>query len=147
MTVTGAVGWIFMSTGRARRQLPWSLFTTTVAIVAFFVGARWGALGVAIAFSVSRVVLFVPTLVYTCHGFPVSWTSIIRTAARPAVASAVALVISTRAGALLPSSPWALPVVGCIFAGAYVMCWSALPGGVPLVREHFILGRSLYRSA
>lgn len=146
MTVTAGVGWIFTSLGRAERQLPWAIVTTALTVAAFVVGAQWGALGIAIAFSACRAVLFIPTLIFTCHRSPVSWVDVLRAVARPAAASLIALVVSTRVGPLA-DGPWALAVVGTVFAITYLTCWMALPGGVPLVRDHVLLGRSLYRSA
>ena len=81
MTVTASMGWIYLSLGRARRQLPWSVFTTAVTIAAFLVGLKWGVVGVALALSISRIALFLPTLIYTCSGSPVEWTDLLRTSA------------------------------------------------------------------
>ena len=147
MTVTTSVGWIFLSLGRGRRQLPWSIFTTAITVSAFFVGVRWGAVGVALAFTMSRVVLFVPTLAYTCHRSQVAWTSLLRTSARPAFASLIALIVGTKIDAMVPTGLWSLPLNLAVFGSVYVLCWVALPGGWYLMRENLLFGRSLYRNA
>jgi hypothetical protein len=147
MTVTACVGWIFLSLGRARRQLPWTTFTTVVTVVAFVVGAQWGAVGVALAFSISRVVLFVPTIIFTCHDSPVEWTSILATAARPAIASAVAAAASLGLDAVFPAEAWPLLRDGVVFAAVYNLCWLIMPGGRTLVRENLLVARTLLRSS
>jgi O-antigen/teichoic acid export membrane protein len=146
MTVTTCVGWIFLSLGRARRQLRWAAFTTVLTVAAFLIGARWGAVGVALAFSISRVVLFVPTLVYTCHDSPVSWTSVLATSARPAVASALAAAASLALDALFPVTAWTLLRNGIAFAAVYHVCWLITPGGRTLVRENLLVARALTRN-
>ena len=147
MTVTACVGWIFLSIGRARRQLRWATFTTVVTVVAFLIGAQWGAVGVALAFSISRVVLFVPTIIFTCHDSPVEWTSILATAARPAIASAVAAATSLGLDAIFPADAWPLLGDGVVFAAVYTLCWLIMPGGRPLVRENLLVARALLRSS
>jgi PST family polysaccharide transporter len=146
MTITTCVGWIFLSLGRARRQLGWSVVTTVITVGAFFIGVRWGAFGVAVAFSVARVVLFLPTSVYPCHDSPVAWTSILETSARPALASAIAALASLAMDAVFPASPWSLVRNGVVFAATYHLCWVIVPGGRALVRENLVLVRTLYRN-
>lgn len=135
MTITSCVGWIFLSLGRARRQLRWSLLTTVITLIAFVAGTAGGAEGVAVAFSITRTVLLVPTLVFTCAGTFVSWTALLATAARPALGSAVAMTTSLLADALMPVGVWALPRNGVLFLFTYVACWMLMPGGRALVHE------------
>lgn len=142
MTVTACVGWIFLSLGRARRQLPWAAFTTAITVAAFVVGARWGVVGVAAAFSVSRVVLLPATLMYTCAGTPVAWTEVLATAGRPAVASLAALPSSLAMDALMPAADgWTLPRNAAAFAFVYCLCWVLLPGGRALLRDNLAVAR------
>jgi PST family polysaccharide transporter len=141
MTITAAMGWIYLSLGRARRQLPWSVLTTAVTIAAFFAGLKWGVVGVALALSISRIALFLPTLIYTCSGSPVEWTDLLRTSARPAFAALVSLAVSLAAGSVLRSGPWALAANTLVFAASYVVCWMLIPGGLALLRDSLRQGR------
>jgi O-antigen/teichoic acid export membrane protein len=145
MSITACVGWIFLSLGRVERQLPWSLLTTGVTVAAFAVGTHWGAVGVAIAFSLSRVVLLVPTLIFTCTGAPVSWTDILRTAGRPAIGSLAGLAASLAMDHVLATDGWTLPRNAAAFALAYGVVWVIEPGGRRLLREHLQLTRLLYQ--
>ena len=135
MTITCCVGWIFLSLDRARRQLWWSALTTIITLAAFVVGARWGALGVALAFSVTRVVLLIPTLMFTCSGTTVSWSGLLVTSTRPALASLLAMSASLFADTLYPVSALTLPRNLLVFAATYVLCWMLMPTGRALLRD------------
>jgi O-antigen/teichoic acid export membrane protein len=139
MTITACVGWISLSLGRARRQLPWTAATTAATVFAFLVGVHWGAVGVAAAFSIARVGLLVPTLRFTCDSTPVKWSSLLTTVARPAFASLAALMISTLVMAGSPVSIWTLPCNGLIFAALYSMFWVLIPGGRVLMQQNIQL--------
>ena len=147
MTITASVGWIFLSLGRARRQLRWSSITTAITVIAFVAGTHWGVVGVALAFSVTRVLLLLPTLIFTCAGSAVRWTGILAIAARPAAASAMALAASLSMNVLLPLSAWTLPLDVAVFAAVYTLCWMIVPGGRALVRENLMRARTLYQNA
>ena len=141
MTITSCVGWIFLSLGRARRQLGWSVLTTVITVAAFIVGAKWGALGVALAFSVTRAVMLVPTLMFTCSGTSVSWTALLATSARPALASVIAMGASLTADSMYQRSAITLPRNMLVFAATYVLCWMLMPTGRALMKESFCIVR------
>ena len=147
MTMSASVGWIFVSLGRANRQLPWALGTSAITVIAFVAGARWGAFGVAVALSATRVVLLIPTLVFTCHGSPVQWFTIVRAAVRSMAASAIAALISSGVAQLIPAGFWSLSLVTCVFAACYVACWIVQPGGIVLMRQQLAFARAGYRHA
>ena len=141
MTVTCSVGWIFLSLGRARRQAWWAGLTTLLTVIAFVVGTTWGALGVAVAFSLTRVLLLIPTLIFTCAGTFVPWTGILATAARPALGSLLAMATSFLADAYYAPSVWTLPRNALVFLTTYVLCWTLMPTGRALFRESLALAR------
>jgi PST family polysaccharide transporter len=146
MTITSCVGWVFVSLGRTRRQMPWTIGVTAATLAAFFCGLPWGAQGVAAAFSITRAVLFVPTLIYTCAGTPVDWRWVLRIAARPAIAAAFALGVASLATAGSPEGRWLLFLNGAIFTGAYLLCWIVTPGGRAQIGEILTAGRALVGS-
>ncbi len=129
MTVTVCMGWIFLSLARGARQLRWGVLNSAVTVAAYFIGVRWGAVGVATAVSLTRVLLFVPTLIYTCYGSPIAWTQIVKVSLRPAFASLVALAASLTADAVAGAGSWSLPRNIILFAAAYLAGWFVLPGG------------------
>ncbi|HKP37558.1 MAG TPA: hypothetical protein VJT71_11935, partial [Pyrinomonadaceae bacterium] len=121
-----------ISLGRTGHQFRWSLMSTALTLVGFFVGVHWGAIGVALSFSLVRGVLVIPRLIYTSHGSPVSWVEIVKTAARPAVASLV-----SAAGLFLVSRQFSFAAHGLkglaasclVFGLMYIGLWLMLPGG------------------
>jgi O-antigen/teichoic acid export membrane protein len=146
MTITASMGWIFLSLGRAGRQLPWAVFTTTITVIAFIVGTHWGVVGVALAFSISRVALLLPTLMFTCAGTLVRWTELLAAAAPPAFATAVAFAASLSLNAVVPLSVWTLPLNVAVFGAMYVLGWMIVPGGRELVGENLMRARALYQN-
>ena len=143
MTITASVGWISLALGRARRQLPWTAAATAITVCAFLVGVRWGAVGVAAAFSIVRVGMLVPTLRFTCAGTGLRWRALLATAARPAFASITALLLSTMVSEAFAVSAWTLPRNALTFAAIYSTLWVLMPGGRLLMRENIQLVASL----
>jgi O-antigen/teichoic acid export membrane protein len=119
MTVTAGTGWIFLSLGRAGRQLKWGVLCSAATVFAYWIGVRWGTVGVGVCITLSRVILFVPTLQYTCAGSPVTWTRILAVAGRPAWASLAALAASWVADISLGGGTWQLPRNALIFLVTY----------------------------
>lgn len=135
LTITACTGWVFLSLNRAHRQLRWAGLTTALTVAAFVVGTQWGARGVAIALSTARVALLVPTLIFTCHGTFMRWTDLLTTAARPAAASAAAMLVSLALDEACVRDAWALPRNALAFATTYIVCWTITPTGRALFRE------------
>lgn len=53
--VPNTTGWLYISTGNTRRMMYWGFFSSTVSIVSFFIGVRWGAEGVACAYFIGQL--------------------------------------------------------------------------------------------
>jgi len=51
------VGWIYQSQGRTDIMFRWGLVSGSIFIISFVVGLRWGALGVAVAYTVANFLL------------------------------------------------------------------------------------------
>jgi PST family polysaccharide transporter len=60
--VANSTGWLFISQGRSRHMLQWGLIGGTINIASFFVGLAWGAIGVAVAYSLIWTCLCMPLL-------------------------------------------------------------------------------------
>ncbi len=61
-SVGGSVGWIFQSQGRTDIMFRWSIFATTITAMAFVIGLRWNAEGVAVAYATSSLLILYPAL-------------------------------------------------------------------------------------
>lgn len=133
-TFNVAGGWVYSSLGRTDRQLRQQLVVSPVTILAFFLGLPWGALGVAISFSVTRALISWPTLAYCYRGTPVNTLMTFATLVRPAVAAVVAglgLWVLHRFAWTDWSARW-LPVDAALYGALYMGLWFVMPGG----REH-----------
>lgn len=125
-------GWLVLSLGRTGRQFKWGLMTTVIALAGFVIGIRWGALGVALSFSLCRGVMIIPKLIYSCARTPVGWTEVVQTVSRPAIAS-----LAAAAGLFILDHPLRFGAHGLAGLGASCLCfglmyigvWLILPGG------------------
>ena len=54
------VGTIFISQGRPDLQLRVGVFNTSIIVAAFFIGVKWGLTGVALAYGIVSIILFLP---------------------------------------------------------------------------------------
>ncbi|HJN16327.1 MAG TPA: lipopolysaccharide biosynthesis protein [Armatimonadota bacterium] len=60
-----STGWLFMATGNPGRQLRWGLVMVPLQSIAVLIGARWGALGVAVAYASVTILLAWPAAWYS----------------------------------------------------------------------------------
>lgn len=110
-------GWLFISTGRPDRQFKLACVWTSLIIVAFALGLRSGARGVALGYSLMSCVLAFPVLWYAIQGTLVRVGDILGAIWRPAVA---AMAITPIAWFLKTSLPSSVPlgvraILGCGF--------------------------------
>lgn len=124
--------WACTPFGNSERLVKWQMFATPVTVASFLIGVHWGALGVAVAFSVSTIALRLPAILYLLKGSPISPVDLLGPLARPASASiaAGAIILVFRAGLSLKFGG-ALLLLGAapVFGALYLMLWLVLPGG------------------
>ena len=58
--VLNTMGWLFLSQGRSRELLQWSVMNAPISIVSIVCGVPWGAVGVAASYSLARVLVVNP---------------------------------------------------------------------------------------
>lgn len=66
--LAGTVGWVYMSRGRTDRMLRWGVASAPLYVGSFFFGLPWGAVGVAVSYTICFYVLLVPSLAYAFRG-------------------------------------------------------------------------------
>jgi PST family polysaccharide transporter len=122
--VLSPFGSLYVSSGRADRQLKASLVWTPATILGFVVGLSYGARGVAIGYSIASVLMAVPMCLYAIKGTPVQFGDVLEALKRPGLAALIAgaagLVFSASAPSNMPSGLRALG--GCLL----VLCVYAL---------------------
>ena len=106
------LGWLHVATGRADRWRTWGLISTVVQLAAVIIGLPFGALGVAVALTVSTFALVIPTLAYAGSPAGISYRLVIDAIGRQLIGSlgAVAVGFLTKYW-LLASAGWASRVL------------------------------------
>lgn len=72
--VERTLGWLHVAAGRADRWMRWGVYSCVIQVVAILCGLPFGAMGVAISYTICMYLLFVPAIVYAGRplgiGFP-----------------------------------------------------------------------------
>jgi PST family polysaccharide transporter len=121
-----------ISLGRTGRQIKWTPLATIFTLIGFFVGIRWGTVGVALSFSLCRALLLIPKLIYSAKGSPIRWIEVMQNVSRPALAAllAAAATYALTRQLLLEAHGLTGLALSCLFFGLmYIGIWLALPGG------------------
>jgi O-antigen/teichoic acid export membrane protein len=136
-TFNVAGGWIYSALGQTGRRLGQQLFTCPITVAAFFVGLRWGVVGVAASYSITRVLLVWPTLSYCYRHSPVTTRGTFAVLIRPAVASIVAglALLGLHTLAQWPDHLLLIVIDGLIYGALYLGIWVLLPGGPAYLRS------------
>jgi PST family polysaccharide transporter len=82
-------GTVFMSNGRTDILLRLGLLSTTLQVSAFFIGAQWGIVGVAMWYLVANVVNFFPAFYVTLRQMRSSPSDLLSAVGRPTAAALV----------------------------------------------------------
>ncbi|MCL1469346.1 lipopolysaccharide biosynthesis protein [Argonema antarcticum] len=136
-TFNAAAGWVYTSLRKADRQLRWGIFTAVVDLIAFTIGVRWGAIGVATAYSISRILTRYPAIHYCYKATFLNVTDLDAVIWKPALASVLAgaalfgvdyLILFTQNPAI------GLAIDFIIYTLFYILAWSILPNGWQTLR-------------
>jgi len=65
-------GWATIPLVQSKRIMICNTIDAFITIAAFFIGIFWGALGVALAFSITALIKFIPLNLYALHNSPIS---------------------------------------------------------------------------
>lgn len=114
---------LFISQGRTRDYLIWSAFSAGTSVIAFVIGLRWGAVGVAAAFALSDLLLRMPVLWWwVTRAGPIKMADLYLSAAPFAAGAALSFVVlSAVQGAPFPND---LSLLAASAVIAYVVSWS-----------------------
>ena len=137
------IGWVYMSLGRSRRQLVWNLISSALLVASIFAGLPDGILGVALALSAMRAVLWVPSLLICYRGTFLRLGETIEAMWRPMAASLAAGAAAWLADPTTLAAPLRLCTQAAVFAVAGLAALCALPGGLELFRQLRSLRRHL----
>lgn len=131
-TFNVATGWAFNSLGRVDKQLYQGMVTAAINAITFLICVRWGAVGVAAGFGISRFFIRIPSIMYCYHGTPLTMGRLAKTLSVPIIASVSSALITLAAYQL-----W-LQDVSLLVANAgelvlyivsYLTIFAIIPGG------------------
>ena len=139
--------WIFVASGRTRRQFRWGLLQTAVILASLLIGSIWGVIGIARGFAAAHALLAFPTIWFCLRGTSIDLRYYLDAALRPALAAAVAAAAAVGVISLFGDigTPARMTVEFAVLGTVYILVWLALPGGRRVVRDGWELLQDLAR--
>jgi len=134
-----SLGWVYISLGRTDKQLRWELFAAPTRILGMSVGVYWGVIGVAWSVTLTMAMLYLPSRWYCFKDSPIDLRIFFTAIARPMLASIMAggcaLCVSLAPAITEHGSLLLLASKLAVFALAYPLALSLLPGGSALISD------------
>lgn len=147
MTVSPGVSWLYISLGRAKRQLFWHSGMAIIWLFVLVIALQYSVLAVAVAFSVMRVFALIPMLMYASYNSPVSWIDILKNVSLPALAALTSLVLMLVGQTYLGKIDnrfWQFITNTLVFVTTYLLIWILIPKGRRLISDSFRHFRSSF---
>ncbi|MEJ1154276.1 lipopolysaccharide biosynthesis protein [Microbacterium marmarense] len=131
-------GWLYISLGRAHRQLVYYIVTRPFVIAAFFVGIWWNGMdGLALLYGLVTMVLLVPGFAVAIHGtFLRGWHDIAAPLVRPVLLAILIFGVAHTTASLVTAWPAILQIVTATLAAAAV---AAAAAAIPAVRRDYAM--------
>jgi len=129
MLLYGTHGWIHLSIGRADRWFRWGIVEFIVTGLLFLLGLRWGAAGIAMAWSASFWILTIPALWYAGRPICLGIAPVLAVLWKYVLASALAGCAST---VIIPRLPSLAGASGSVGAATRILTTSMLFGSMYL---------------
>lgn len=93
-----ATGWIYISLGRTRQMLNWTMIFASVVAVAFLIALPYGAIGIAMAYALVLNIALLPGFAFASRNTPVSFMDLVTTTVPLAFAGGLAAWIGSLGG-------------------------------------------------
>lgn len=145
-TIGVGLGWAYQSLGHVGRQLRWGIGSSIANAILFMIGVRWGAIGVAAIYGLSRPLFSVVGFAYCYHNTPLKLTKLVYTLLPPILGSmnAAAIVATTN---FFPSfrsnASISLLIDLALYTLLYFLTWILVPNGRKSFWEMFQLAKVL----
>lgn len=123
-------GWLYNTSGRSWAGARWALISRPLLIASFFVGVRWGILGVATAYAVMQLALMPFAFRSAMRGTPITFPDVWQGAWRGLLLGALVGIVGLGVKYVAPDWP-SIGVLGSAAAAAavcYVAALAAWPG-------------------
>jgi len=119
---------VYVSLGQTKRMMHWGAISVPIILLSFLVGLSWGALGVAISYTVCFLtIIMVPCLVFAFRYSPINVVDFFRAILFPAaIAAAIYCAVEVMRSFLGATRPgwvlvWCCIVAGSIYTGS-ILC-------------------------
>jgi PST family polysaccharide transporter len=111
-------GWIYISLGRTNRMFQWSLIAVPMYVAAFIIGLPHGAAGVALCYSISQLLAFIPCMWMATRNTSVTMADVFAVVLFPTLATVgIGLGLSAATERLDPiSGAAAIAAAGVLYA-------------------------------
>ena len=147
-TFNVATGWAYTSLGRTDRQFHSGIVTSTINVLIFLISVRWGAIGVAAAYGLSRPIILLPLIIHCYSKTPLRLIELLITLSKPGLASLGAAAIVIGINQLLPAEInliIALFIDLLLYSLLYIGIWMILPEGRRTLLEMLKMSKNLKR--
>lgn len=144
--ITGTFQLIMVSYGKTRRYLTWGIITGLCIIISYVIGIRWGAMGVAYAYTCANYLLLVLALQYCLKDTPINATFIIKHISSAIISCIGAGTILVILLPLLPKLNALINIAGSftLFILAYAALLLCLPKGRQQLTELWSYRKELF---
>ncbi len=124
-------GLVLVSMGHSQRYLRWGIANGVITAAAFVAGLPWGAIGVAVAYTIANYIILVPSLWYCFGGTKIRVQDFFASCAGPMIASILMGAIVTFVHSSVANSPILLSLAMLLSVGilAYLAVWCIIPQG------------------
>jgi len=116
--------WVYISCGQTRRMAGWEIVAALAVVVACVIGLHWGAIGVASAYAICRLVSFVPYMWYATRSTMINLRGIGKAMWEPVVSSVagglIVMMLRDYFGSTWFGGLWIGWIVGICFVGMIV---------------------------
>ena len=131
--------WILISLAQTNRLLKWAIFTSSIQSLSIIIGIQWGAIGVAIAISVSNLALKLPELLYCYRKTPITlrdfWVAIWRSTIASIGAGCLTFFFGEAILINISNTQLRLLIISVAFGILYLGIFAALPRGPERLKD------------
>ncbi len=141
------LGMMMLSFGNSKRYLIWGLFTSSSIMIAFIIGIRWGAIGIATSWPIATAVNLIFSIFFVFKGTPVTTGTMLSNIYKPAIASAVMGIVLLVTFDYLIHFHISIQILISFFIGAttYLAVWVIFPNGYKNIMEFISYPISVFK--
>ncbi len=144
--VSGTRGLVLLSCGKSRRYLKLGILGATIVILSFIVGVRWGALGVATAYSVQTYLFLLPFMYLGFYKTPVTLKDFFIGLHKPFIASFLMGGCCYFLSIKLSGISDFFLITTILFCAVFLYClfFILIPGGREEFRNYYYYGKEMF---